>query len=72
MKDPRRNINTYTVPVSEYKEYVQSVWEQVDILPHHMPGLCASSYANKCKYSHTHFLELCTHSSSHFLKSQSQ
>ena len=30
-------------PVSEYKDYVQSVSQQVDILQHHMPGLCALS-----------------------------
>lgn len=29
------------VSVSEYKDYVQSVSEQVDVLQHHMPGLCA-------------------------------
>ena len=31
------------VSVSEYKDYVQSVSQQVDILQHHMPGLCALS-----------------------------
>lgn len=31
------------VSVSEYKDYVQSVSQQVDVLQHHMPGLCALS-----------------------------
>lgn len=31
------------VSVSEYKDYVQSVSEQVDVLQHHMPRLCALS-----------------------------
>lgn len=31
------------VSVSEYKDNVQSVSQQVDVLQHHMPGLCALS-----------------------------
>lgn len=31
------------VSVSEYKDYVQSVSQQADILQHHMPDLCALS-----------------------------
>lgn len=31
------------VSMSEYKDYVQSVSQQADILQHHMPDLCALS-----------------------------
>lgn len=37
------------VSVSEYKDYVQSVSQQADVLQHHMPGLCALVEAKKCK-----------------------
>lgn len=38
------------VSVSVYKDYVQSVSQQVDVLQHHMPGLCASSRQTKSNH----------------------
>lgn len=42
------------VSVSEYKDHVQSVSQQADVLQHHMPGLCALVEAKKCKNALTH------------------
>lgn len=43
------------VSVSKYKDYVQSVSQQADVLQHHMPGLCAFSRGKQMqKKKHTH------------------
>lgn len=56
------------VSVSEYKDYVQSVSQQVDVLQHHMPGLCALSRQTNAN-TVTHIFRSNTHTRTHTHKS---
>lgn len=59
------------VSVSEYKDYVQSVSQQVDVLQHHMPGLCALSRQTNAN-AIIHILSRSDTQTLWFLKSLSQ